>query len=148
MNRPGFRFSDATSDSSTVSLSRLGVAAQGESHGSVIGAPPEGLWAERFGRSGFGALDAEQLKQFGSAFEAGMDPLEVGAKVLAGMRENRGLILTHPEFAEDFREIYETCIAALPDEEAPPERLEIERLRREANRAALAGAPISIDDLT
>ena len=32
--------------------------------------------------------------------------------------------------------------------EAPPERLEIERLRRAANRAAAAGKVISIADLT
>jgi len=101
-----------------------------------------------FAESGFGAVDAAALEQFGTAFEAGMDPLEVGEKILAGMRENRGLIFTHPEFAEDFREIYETSIDALPDEEAPPERLEIERLRREANRAAAEGKVISIDDLT
>ena len=35
-----------------------------------------------------------------------MDPLEVGEKTLAGMRENRALIFTHPEFAEDFDEIH------------------------------------------
>lgn len=65
-----------------------------------------------------------------------------------GIRENRALILTHPEFAEDFREIYEASLAALPDEEVPPGRLEIERLRREALRAANEGKRIGLDDLT
>jgi NAD(P)-dependent dehydrogenase (short-subunit alcohol dehydrogenase family) len=101
-----------------------------------------------FADSGFAPPDAEALKQFGTAFDAGMDPFEVGEKTLAGIRENRALILTHPEFAQDFREIYETSLAALPDEEAPPGRLEIERLRREALRDAVAGKVISIDDLT
>lgn len=103
---------------------------------------------DRYGRSGFAPVDREELERFGKAFEIGMDPLEAGEKILAGMRENRGLIFTHPEYREDFREIYEASIAALPDEEAPPERLEIERLRREANRAAAAGSVIGLDDLT
>jgi NAD(P)-dependent dehydrogenase (short-subunit alcohol dehydrogenase family) len=101
-----------------------------------------------FADSGFAPPDRAELEQFGSAFDAGMDPLEVGAKTLAGIRDNRALILTHPEFAQDFREIYEASIAALPDEEAPPERLEIERLRREALRAAEEGKVIGLDDLT
>jgi hypothetical protein len=74
--------------------------------------------------------------------------LEAGEKILQGMVENQGLIFTHPEFAEDFKDIYETSLAALPDEQAPPERLEVERLRRAANKAALDGAKISLSDLT
>jgi NAD(P)-dependent dehydrogenase (short-subunit alcohol dehydrogenase family) len=101
-----------------------------------------------FADSGFAPVDRAALEQFGTAFDAGMDPLEVGEKVLTGMRANRELIFTHPEFSEDFREIYESSINALPTEEVPPERLEIERLRRAANRAAAAGKVISIDDLT
>jgi len=98
--------------------------------------------------SGFAPVDRDELAQFGTAFDAGMDPLEVGRKTLAGMRENRPLILTHPEFADDFREIYETSVAALPDEPVPPARQEIERLRRAALRAAAEGKRIGLDDLT
>lgn len=101
-----------------------------------------------FGDSGFDEINREELEQFGTAFELGMDPLEVGQKTLQGMTENRGLILTHPEFAQDFKEIYEESIAALPDEEAPAGRLEIERLRRAANKAAAEGEIIHLDDLT
>jgi hypothetical protein len=77
-----------------------------------------------------------------------MDPLEVGQKTLAGMLDDRAVIFTHPEFAEDFSEIYQTSVAALPQETAPQGRLQIERLRRAANRAAAAGKPISLRDLT
>lgn len=77
-----------------------------------------------------------------------MDPLEVGEKTLAGMTENRGLIFTHPEFSEDFEEIFEASMAALPQEAAPEGRLHIERLRREANRAAAHGHIIGLGDLT
>jgi NAD(P)-dependent dehydrogenase (short-subunit alcohol dehydrogenase family) len=97
--------------------------------------------------SGFSRVEKNELEAFGKAFDAGMDPLEVGRKTLKGMTENRGLILTHPEFADDFREIYEASVAALPNEIAPEGRLHIERLRREANRAAAAGSQIRLNDL-
>jgi NAD(P)-dependent dehydrogenase (short-subunit alcohol dehydrogenase family) len=98
--------------------------------------------------SGFAPANRAELEGFSAAFEVGMDPLEVGEKTLAGITENRAVIFTHPEFAEDFREIYEASIAALPDEPAPEGRLEIERLRRAATRAAAAGEMIGIGDLT
>ena len=98
-------------------------------------------------RSGFAPVDEEELRKFARIFENGMDPLVAGEKIFAGMSENRGLIFTHPEFAEDFKDIYETSLAALPDEEAPPQRLEVERRRRAANKAALEGAKIDLADL-
>ncbi|WP_068074788.1 SDR family NAD(P)-dependent oxidoreductase [Novosphingobium lentum] len=101
-----------------------------------------------FAGSGFAEPDRAELEQFGTAFALGMDPYEVGRKTMAGMDTNAGLILTHPEFADDFAEIYRDSLAALPDEPAPDGRLEIERLRREANRAAAAGKAIGLGDLT
>jgi len=103
---------------------------------------------DRFAASGFAPPDRAELARFGEAFEAGMDPLEVGQKILAGMMENRALILTHPEFAQDFDEIHEACRAALPQEPVPEGRLRIERLRRAAMRAAAEGKAIELDDLT
>ena len=100
-----------------------------------------------FAASGFTAPERAELARFGEAFEAGMDPLEVGQKTLAGMRENRALILTHPEFAADFDEIHEACRAALPQEPVPEGRLRIEGLRRAALQAAAAGKHIDLDDL-
>jgi NAD(P)-dependent dehydrogenase (short-subunit alcohol dehydrogenase family) len=102
----------------------------------------------RFAASGFAPPDRAELARFGEAFEAGMDPLEVGQKTLAGMMENRALILTHPEFAQDFDEIHQACRAALPHEPVPEGRLRIERLRRAAMRAAAEGKSIELDDLT
>jgi len=102
----------------------------------------------RFAASGFAPPDRAELARFGEAFEAGMDPLEVGQKTLAGMMENRALILTHPEFAQDFDEIHQACRAALPQEPVPEGRLRIERLRRAAMRAAAEGKSIELDDLT
>ena len=103
---------------------------------------------EGFAASGFASPDRAELEQFGAAFDLGMDPLEVGEKTLAGMSANQGLILTHPDHREDLEEIYRATLAALPDEPIPDGRAEIERLRREANRAAEAGMKIGIGDLT
>lgn len=103
---------------------------------------------DAFAESGFGAVDKSELETFGKAFEAGMDPLEVGEKVLAGMSARKPLIFTHPEFADDFKAIYEASVAALPDEPVPEGRMEIERLRREAMKAAEAGIKIGLADLT
>lgn len=101
-----------------------------------------------FGESGFPETSDDQLKQFGTAFDEGMDPYEVGAKILRGMTQQDGLILTHPEHGPDFEELHEKVMAALPVEEAPAGRLHIEELRRKAMRDAEAGLVIKLDDLT
>ena len=101
-----------------------------------------------FAASGFAPAERSELERFGQAFEAGMDPLEVGQKTLRGMKENRPVIFTHPEFADDFDEIHRACRAALPQEAVPEGRQRIERLRRAAMRAAAAGKHIELDDLT
>ena len=103
---------------------------------------------DSFGASGFSPVERAELEQFGTAFEEGMDPYIVGEKILAGMTEQRGLILTHPEHGPDFEEIHAAIMAALPDEEAPPGRLKIEQLRRDAMKAAERGLFIRLDDLT
>ncbi|HEX7759322.1 MAG TPA: SDR family oxidoreductase [Caulobacteraceae bacterium] len=115
---------------------------QSNAWGSALGRPAA------FAASGLGEVRRDELEQFSAAFEVGMDPLEVGEKTLAGMRENRGLIFSHPEFARDFQEIYEASLAALPDEPIPEGRQAIEQLRRAANRAALEGTRIGLSDLT
>ena len=101
-----------------------------------------------FAESGFSPVAPGELETFGTAFELGMDPLEVGEKTLAGVNRNDAVIFTHPEFAEDFREIYDASVAALPNETAPAGRLEIENLRRAAAREAAAGKAIGFADLT
>jgi NAD(P)-dependent dehydrogenase (short-subunit alcohol dehydrogenase family) len=103
---------------------------------------------DSFSESGFAPADRAELEGLSTAFDVGMDPFEVGQKTLAGMSENRAVIFTHPEFADDFREIYKESIAALPNEAAPEGRLHIEAMRRAANRAASAGEVIGLGDLT
>ena len=59
-----------------------------------------------------------------------------------------GIARTHIEFAGGFRTIYETNVAALPDEPVPEGRMAIERLRRAAVADAAAGKTIGLADLT
>ncbi len=101
-----------------------------------------------YAESGFAPPDHAELAQFGTGFDQGMDPEEVGAKILAGMTANAGLILSHPDHAEDIEQIYRDTLAALPNEPIPAGRAQIERLRRKANRAAAAGHMIRLGDLT
>jgi NAD(P)-dependent dehydrogenase (short-subunit alcohol dehydrogenase family) len=103
---------------------------------------------EGFADSGFAAPDRAALEQFGTGFDLGMEPIEVGQKIVAGMTANKGLILSHPDHREDIEDIYHTTLAALPDEPIPEGRAEIERLRRQANREAEAGRVIALGDLT
>ena len=69
----------------------------------------------------------EQLKDVHD--EIGMDPLEVGEKVLSAIRQNKLYIITHPEFAEEIRRRSEALLAAVPDEPVNPRRVAMEDSR-------------------
>lgn len=70
----------------------------------------------------------------------GMTPEEAGEKVLAGIRENRMYIFSHPEFKEEMSEFFDIALNSLPDEEAPALRFEFEQARRKTLTEALEGA--------
>jgi NAD(P)-dependent dehydrogenase (short-subunit alcohol dehydrogenase family) len=72
--------------------------------------------------------------------KAGMEPEEVGEKVLAGIRQNALYIFSHPEFKDELREIFDEVLNSLPDEEAPAQRLAFEQGRRDALKKAKAEA--------
>src|SRR4029077_14082610 len=56
---------------------------------------------------------SDQLKEL---FEFGMDPVEVGQKVLRGIERNDLYIITHPENKDEFRELCDDILAAWPNE--------------------------------
>ena len=91
---------------------------------------------EEFAHTAFPA-DPELVKQLEELHSSGMDPLEVGQKTLRGMQRNDLYIFSHPEFEEEFREIFAAIMGALPDEEPDPRRLPIEQMRRRAKVEAL-----------
>jgi NAD(P)-dependent dehydrogenase (short-subunit alcohol dehydrogenase family) len=85
-------------------------------------------------------LESEGLRA--ADLDAGMDPLQVGARVLEGIRCNTPYILTHGEFTAELRESFDEIIAACPRDDVPDAgRLLIERLRRERTAAARARSP-------
>jgi NADP-dependent 3-hydroxy acid dehydrogenase YdfG len=70
----------------------------------------------------------------------GMGLEEVGEKVLDGIRRNAMYIFSHPEFKEELQEIFDEVLSALPEEDAPPERLAFEKMRRDGLKTAKAEA--------
>jgi NAD(P)-dependent dehydrogenase (short-subunit alcohol dehydrogenase family) len=71
---------------------------------------------------------------------AWMDPEELGARVIDGIRANAPYILTHMEFRDEVRELYAMLDAAFPrDQRVPPGRGDFEERRRAlvAERRAL-----------
>jgi len=76
------------------------------------------------------------IKMLAELHSAGMDPLEVGEKTLRGMQRNDLYIFSHPEFREEFQELFDAIITALPDEPADPRRVAVEEMRRRARTEA------------
>jgi NAD(P)-dependent dehydrogenase (short-subunit alcohol dehydrogenase family) len=64
--------------------------------------------------------------------DGAMNPIEVGWAVVRGIRENAPYILTHGEFADEFRMLFDEIVAAVPtDQVVPADRAAFERGRRE-----------------
>lgn len=64
--------------------------------------------------------------------DGAMDPIEVGWAVVRGIRQNAPYILTHGEFADEFRCLFDEIVAAVPaDQAVPADRAAFERGRRE-----------------
>jgi len=85
--------------------------------------------------------DQEFMRILPGLHEAGMDPDEIGEKVLRAIRRNDFYVFTHPDHRDELREIFDETIAAFPDEPVPPDRLEVEEARRAGKADALASWP-------
>ena len=88
------------------------------------------------------ATDPDFVKMLGQAHKIGMDPVEVGEKVIAGIRENRFYIFSHPEFKDELREVFDQVLENFTDETPDPQRLAFEQGRRARyaeERATLKG---------
>jgi NAD(P)-dependent dehydrogenase (short-subunit alcohol dehydrogenase family) len=85
--------------------------------------------------------DAEFMRILPGLHEAGMDPDEIGEKVLRAIRRNDFYVFTHPDHRDELRAIFDEVIAAFPDEPVPPERLAIEEGRRAGKARALESWP-------
>jgi NAD(P)-dependent dehydrogenase (short-subunit alcohol dehydrogenase family) len=85
--------------------------------------------------------DAEFMRILPDLHEAGMDPQEIGEKVLRAIRRNDFYVFTHPDHRNELRELFDETIAAFPDEPVPADRLAVEEGRRAAKARALASGP-------
>jgi NAD(P)-dependent dehydrogenase (short-subunit alcohol dehydrogenase family) len=85
--------------------------------------------------------DPQFMERLPAIQREGMSPLEVGEKVLGGIRAGDFYIFSHPEFSDELREIFDEALAALPREEAPAARLRFEEGRRAAKADARRAWP-------
>ncbi|MEJ2762153.1 MAG: SDR family NAD(P)-dependent oxidoreductase [Gammaproteobacteria bacterium] len=79
----------------------------------------------QFSNTGYAEADrARQSRSMAEASRNYMEPLECGERVLAGIVNNDLYIITHPEFRNIFTARGEAVLAAIPDYEPPPKRVE------------------------
>ena len=83
-----------------------------------------------------GPVDQDFMSRLAEVHKVGMDPVEVGEKVLAGIKRNDLYIFPHPEFKEELREIFDDVLAAIPEGDVDPGRLAFEEGRRRAVKKA------------
>lgn len=74
--------------------------------------------------------DPEFAKRLEAIQGLGMDPVEVGRKVLRGIMNDDLYIFTHPEHKDEVIGDFAGMVAAFPDEPTDPGRLEVEKFRR------------------
>ncbi len=85
--------------------------------------------------------DEEFMRILPGLHEAGMDPDEIGEKVVRAIRQNDFYVFTHPDHRDELRGIFDETLAAFPDEPVPGDRLAVEDGRRAAKASALASWP-------
>jgi NAD(P)-dependent dehydrogenase (short-subunit alcohol dehydrogenase family) len=61
-------------------------------------------------------------------FPHGMSPIEIGERVLQGIRRNDLWILTHSEYREGAQQRFDAILASFPTDAAPPERTTAEAM--------------------
>ncbi len=62
-----------------------------------------------------------------------MQPVEVGERVLKGIKNNDLFIFSHPEMKEEVQENFEWVLSFFPKEGFSQERKDFEDMRRKAN---------------
>ncbi|HLW94685.1 MAG TPA: SDR family NAD(P)-dependent oxidoreductase [Solirubrobacteraceae bacterium] len=88
--------------------------------------------------------DPEFMARLPEVQRQGMDPREAGEKVLRGILRGDFYIFSHPEFKDELREIFDEALAALPQEDAPANRLAFEDFRRAGKAAARSSWPAEV----
>jgi NAD(P)-dependent dehydrogenase (short-subunit alcohol dehydrogenase family) len=74
--------------------------------------------------------DQEWIDRLAVVQKMGMEPIEIGEKILRGVLNDDLYIFTHPDHKEEVARDFQEIITAFPDEPIPAERLEVEKGRR------------------
>jgi NAD(P)-dependent dehydrogenase (short-subunit alcohol dehydrogenase family) len=85
--------------------------------------------------------NAEMLRLLRAAMKVAMDPMELGAKVVEAIRENRPYIFSHREFVEEVRELHREIEDAFPVAQDIPEARQAFEDARRAQAASLRAQP-------
>ncbi|MGH8137289.1 MAG: SDR family NAD(P)-dependent oxidoreductase [Steroidobacteraceae bacterium] len=87
------------------------------------------------------ATSPEFLSRLEQIHQVGMEPEEIGEKVLRAVRRNDFYIFPNPEFRQELQAVFAEALAALPDETVPAARLAFEDGRRAMAAKARAAWP-------
>jgi NAD(P)-dependent dehydrogenase (short-subunit alcohol dehydrogenase family) len=84
-------------------------------------------------------LDSDAHGSFTGEMAGGMDPVELGERVLLGIQRNDAYILPHGEFKDEVQGLFDDIIAGFPEgQEIDPARKLFEDMRRTATADAKA----------
>lgn len=75
--------------------------------------------------------DQEWIDRLAVVQKMGMEPAEIGEKILRGILNDDLYIFTHPDHKEEVERDFAEILAAFPDEPIPADRLEVEKGRRQ-----------------
>jgi NAD(P)-dependent dehydrogenase (short-subunit alcohol dehydrogenase family) len=88
-------------------------------------------------------IDTENVKRLAEFHEFGMEPDEIAARILDGMRENRCYIFSHPDHKEEVAELFQEYLADYrdyPDDPGYEKRVAFEAFRKERYKEAREAA--------
>ena len=74
--------------------------------------------------------DPQFAERLTAVQKLGMDPLEIGQKILRGIRNDDLYIMTHPEHKDEVIRDFAEIVDAFPDENGDPDRVGFERFRQ------------------
>ena len=87
---------------------------------------PENLYGDDY------QVDTQFMQRLEQVHQIGMDPVEVGEKVLRGIQRNDLFIFSHPDHREEVQGLCDEIMASFPNEKPEPRRMEFETMRRKA----------------
>jgi short-subunit dehydrogenase len=99
---------------------------------SKIGKTEE-LRPDKYKNSGYNIEEGKFIDMEDPAKFPGMAPLEIGERILKGMKNRDLFIFTHAEMKEEVKENFEWILSYFPDEEIVQKRKDFENNRRKPN---------------